>query len=41
MLADMDEIIVELQEADMEEVEQTVVREKSAKAAEPPASPST
>ena len=30
MLADMDEIIVELQEADMEEVEQTQVRESQA-----------
>jgi hypothetical protein len=40
MLADMDEIIVELQEADMEEVEQTVVREKNASAT-PPTPPST
>jgi hypothetical protein len=38
MLADMDEIIVELQEADMEEVEQTVVRGDK-KQAEPPAVP--
>jgi hypothetical protein len=36
----MDEIIVELQEADMEEVEQTVVREKNASAT-PPTPPST
>jgi hypothetical protein len=35
MLADMDEIIVELQEADMEEVEQTQVRES------PPPLPTT
>jgi hypothetical protein len=42
MLADMDEIIVELQEADMEEVEQTIVREDGRKsAATPPAPPST
>jgi hypothetical protein len=40
MLADMEEIIVELQEADMEEVEQTVVRENRS-AASPPAPPST
>jgi hypothetical protein len=36
MLADMEEIIVELQEADMEEVEQTVVREERQAAAPPP-----
>jgi hypothetical protein len=39
MLADMDEIIVELAEADMEEVEQTVVREEQRQA--PPAPPSS
>jgi len=38
MLADMEEIIVELQEADMEEVEQTQVREN--RSATPPAPPS-
>ncbi|HVU52255.1 MAG TPA: hypothetical protein VHL80_16290 [Polyangia bacterium] len=38
MLADMDEIIVELAEADMEEVEQTQVREQD-KAASPPPPP--
>ena len=38
MLADMEEIIVELAEADMEEVEQTQVRENHA--ASPPAPPS-
>jgi hypothetical protein len=37
MLADMDEIIVELAEADMEEVEQTQVREQQSQAAPPPA----
>jgi hypothetical protein len=37
MLADMEEIIVELAEADMEEVEQTQVREQ----ASPPAAPTT
>jgi hypothetical protein len=36
MLADMDEIIVELAEADMEEVEQTQVREQDHSAAPPP-----
>jgi hypothetical protein len=36
MLADLDEIIVELQEADMEEVEQTMVRQNSAAASPPP-----
>jgi hypothetical protein len=45
MLADMDEIIVELAEADMEEVEQTVVREdqqrKAAAAVTPPPVPAT
>jgi hypothetical protein len=40
MLADMEEIIVELQEADMEEVEQTQVRENRG-AATPPAPPSS
>ena len=39
MLADMEEIIVELQEADMEEVEQTQVRENQY--ASPPPPPST
>ena len=39
MLADMDEIIVELQEADMEEVEQTIVREDGARRAAPPPLP--
>jgi hypothetical protein len=37
MLADMEEIIVELAEADMEEVEQTQVREQDQAAAPPPA----
>jgi hypothetical protein len=41
MLADMDEIIVELAEADMEEVEQTVVREEQRQAAPPPTPPTT
>jgi hypothetical protein len=36
MLADMEEIIVEVAEADMEEVEQTQVREGQAAAAPPP-----
>jgi hypothetical protein len=36
MLADMDEIIVELAEADMEEVEQTQVREQDQAASPPP-----
>ena len=36
MLADMEEIIVELAEADMEEVEQTQVREQDKSAAPPP-----
>jgi len=36
MLADMEEIIVELQEADMEEVEQTIVRNDRAATAPPP-----
>jgi hypothetical protein len=40
MLADMEEIIVELQEADMEEVEQTQVRENRSMAT-PPAPPSS
>ena len=40
MLADMEEIIVELQEADMEEVEQTMVREQG-KSAPPPPPPTT
>ena len=40
MLADMEEIIVELQEADMEEVEQTMVREQG-KSATPPPPPTT
>jgi hypothetical protein len=39
MLADIDEIIVELQEADMEEVEQTMVRQEPARAASPPPFP--
>jgi hypothetical protein len=39
LLADMEEIIVELQEADMEEVEQTQVRES--RPATPPPPPST
>ena len=41
MLADMEEIIVELQEADMEEVEQTQVRESARddKSASPPVPP--
>lgn len=39
MLADMDEIIVELQEADMEEVEQTIVRGDAKKS--PPSPPSS
>ncbi|HVZ73073.1 MAG TPA: hypothetical protein VHJ20_11910 [Polyangia bacterium] len=40
-LSDIDEIIVELQEADMEEVEQTMVRGRGESAASPPAPPST
>jgi hypothetical protein len=36
LLADMEEIIVELQEADMEEVEQTLVREQDKNASPPP-----
>ena len=36
MLADMEEIIVELAEADMEEIEQTQVREQDQSAAPPP-----
>ena len=42
LLADMEEIIVELQEADMEEVDQTQVRERDREhAASPPTPPST
>ena len=36
LLADMEEIIVELQEADMEEVEQTQVRERDREVSPPP-----
>jgi hypothetical protein len=36
MLADLDDIIVELQEADMEEVEQTIVRQNASDASPPP-----
>ena len=41
MLADMDEIIIELQAADMEEVEQTIVREEPGSSASPPPPPSS
>jgi hypothetical protein len=40
MLADMEEIIIELQAADMEEVEQTIVREEPGRRANPPPPPS-
>ena len=39
LLADMEEIIIELQTADMEEVEQTIVREERKVAATPPPLP--
>lgn len=40
MLADMEEIIIELQAADMEEVEQTQVRDEPRRGASPPPPPS-